>query len=78
MWNAVSMLAVVVSMIAVALFVWKRVNIGEQGDHELEAKLKADDERAEDGRRRRWGLPPIDRSKPQGSAQPPKDAGEPH
>lgn len=41
----------VVTMLLVAALAWKLVQRQERGDAELEAKLKADDERAERGRR---------------------------
>lgn len=41
----------IVTMPIVALLAWKLVQRQERGDAELEAKLKADEERAERGRR---------------------------
>ena len=41
----------IVTMPIVAILAWKLVQRQERGDSELEARLKADDERAERGRR---------------------------
>ena len=56
--NVVTMLVVIMGMIAVAFFAWKAVQRQESGDSALEAKLKADDERAAKGRREEFGVPP--------------------
>jgi hypothetical protein len=45
------LLFAVVTMPIVALLAWRLVQRQERGDAALEAKLKADDERAERGRR---------------------------
>ena len=58
--DAVTMAVAIAGMIAVAFFAWRLVQRQERGDAELEAKLKADDERAERGRREEFGLPPKD------------------
>lgn len=42
----------VIGMLLVAVVAWKTVQRSERGDAELEAKLKADDERAAEGRAR--------------------------
>jgi len=63
MVDALIMVVVVVSMVAIGTLVWNRVNAQERGDSDLERRLRADDERAEDGRRRRAGLPPLDRQR---------------
>jgi hypothetical protein len=52
------MIGAIVGMIAVAFFAWKAVQRQESGDSALEAKLKADDERAAKGRREEFGDPP--------------------
>jgi hypothetical protein len=52
------MAVAIAGMLAVAFVAWKLVQRQERGDEELEAKLKADDERAERGRREEFGLPP--------------------
>ncbi len=62
MVSAILTLLVVVSMVAIGILVWHKVNGQERGDDALEDRLRRDDERAEDGRRRKQGLPPIDRS----------------
>ena len=56
--NVVTMLVAIMGMIAVAFFAWKAVQRQESGDSALEAKLKADDERAAKGRREEFGDPP--------------------
>jgi len=56
--NVVTMLVAIMGMIAVAFFAWKAVQRQESGDSALEAKLKADDERAAKGRREEFGVPP--------------------
>ena len=56
--NVVTMLIAIMGMIAVAFFAWKAVQRQESGDSALEAKLKADDERAAKGRREEFGDPP--------------------
>ncbi len=56
--NVVTMLVAIMGMIAVAFFAWKAVQHQESGDTALEAKLKADDERAAKGRREEFGVPP--------------------
>ncbi len=56
--NVVTMLVAIMGMIAVAFFAWKAVQRQESGDSALEAKLKADDERAAQGRREEFGDPP--------------------
>ncbi|MEI6474958.1 MAG: hypothetical protein WCO75_06160 [Planctomycetota bacterium] len=56
--NVVTMLVAIMGMIAVAFFAWKAVQRQESGDTALEAKLKADDERAAKGRREEFGVPP--------------------
>ena len=56
--NVVTMLIAIMGMIAVAFFAWKAVQRQESGDSALEAKLKADDERAAKGRREECGDPP--------------------
>ena len=55
--DAVTLAVAIVGMIGVAFAAWKLVQRQERGDAELEAKLKADDERAERGRREEFGLP---------------------
>jgi hypothetical protein len=64
MWTAVSMVVIVISMVGVGILVWKKVGTQEHGDDAFEAMLRADDERAEAGRRRRAGLPPKPPSVP--------------
>jgi hypothetical protein len=56
--SVVTMLVAIMGMIAVAFFAWKAVQRQESGDSALEAKLKADDERAAKGRREEFGDPP--------------------
>ena len=56
--NVVTMLVAIMGMIAVAFFAWKAVQRQESGDSALDAKLKADDERAAKGRREEFGDPP--------------------
>jgi len=56
--NALTMIGVIVGMVAVAFIAWKAVQRQESGDSALEAKLKADDERAAKGRREEFGDPP--------------------
>lgn len=67
--TALVMVAIIVSMVSVGVLVWHRVNAQERGDTDLERKLREDDARAEAGRRRRLGLPPVahDGSAPPGS-----------
>lgn len=50
MGNAISIFITVVSMVAIALIVWKVVNYRESKDPKFQQKLKADDERARKGR----------------------------
>lgn len=45
------MLAAIVGMAVVGVLAWRAVQRQERGDAALEAKLKADDERAAEGRR---------------------------
>ena len=56
--NVVTMLVAIMGMIAVAFFAWKAVQRQESGARALEAKLKADAERAAKGRREEFGDPP--------------------
>lgn len=58
MVTAIIMLLTVVSMVAIGVLVWHKVNAQETGDTDLARRLQEDDERAEAGRRRRQGLPP--------------------
>ena len=60
-YGAVTMIAAVIGMAAIAYVAWKAVNRQEQGDEEFQAKLKADDERAQQGLREESGLPPEPR-----------------
>ena len=60
MTNIVTMVVAIIGMIAVAFVVWKAVQRQEAGDTTLEAKLKADDERAAKGRLEEFGVPPDD------------------
>lgn len=56
--DILTMAVAIAGMLAVAFVAWKLVQRQERGDEELEAKLRADDERAERGRREEFGLPP--------------------
>lgn len=48
----VTITVTLIGMLLVAVLAWKVVQRSERGDAELEAKLKADDERAAAGRAR--------------------------
>lgn len=67
------MIAIIVSMVGVGVIVWRRVGRLEHGDEAFERRLREDDERAEDGRRRKMGLPPIVRRKDQPQDPPSQD-----
>lgn len=71
MEQALTMVVVAGSMVAVGILAWKLLHRQEAGDAAFEEKLRRDDERAEDGRRRRLGLPPLPRDS-QGSGAPPQ------
>jgi type II secretory pathway pseudopilin PulG len=58
MGDALLLAVTILGMLATALAAWKLVQRQERGDAELEARLKADDERAARGRREELGLPP--------------------
>jgi len=47
----VSIVGTVIGMLVVAVLAWRLVQRQERGDADLEAKLRADDERAARGRR---------------------------
>lgn len=51
----VSIVGTVIGMLVVAALAWRLVQRQEQGDEALEAKLKADDERAARGREEEAG-----------------------
>ena len=51
----VSIVGTVIGMLVVAALAWRLVQRQEQGDEALEAKLKADDERAARGREEESG-----------------------
>lgn len=51
----VSIVGTVIGMLVVAVLAWRLVQRQEQGDQALEAKLKADDERAARGREEEAG-----------------------
>jgi hypothetical protein len=57
-YGALSMIAAVAGMLAVAYAAWKVVNRREQADPDLQARLREDDERARRGLREEAGLPP--------------------
>jgi hypothetical protein len=68
--TALVMAAIIVSMVSVGVLVWNRVNAQERGDADLERRLREDDARAEAGRRRRQGLPPVPPRPSSGAERP--------
>jgi hypothetical protein len=62
--DAVLLVATIAGMLGVAYLAWRLVQRQERGDARLEELLKADDERAERGRRADFGTPaPADQAK---------------
>jgi hypothetical protein len=58
MGDALLLAVTILGMLATAFAAWRLVQRQERGDADLEARLRADDERAARGRREELGLPP--------------------